>query len=145
MIQYVIRLGAGQFLPTISTKAQTYLWRRCCLRSYLRWLYDDQVPRSDQGFYHNVIPRDTCDLTPKQDKSTKSRSMLVIGYSPRQGLLVQDKAACQWQVVQGMATCQWQVVKGKWSKSRMLVQLVQLAEGRGIATKKAGRTREIIR
>jgi len=34
-----------------------------CLWSYLRWLYDDQVPRSDQGFYHNAIPRDTCDLT----------------------------------------------------------------------------------
>src|SRR5271170_2513180 len=55
---------------------------------------------------------------PRQDKSTKSRSMLVNGYSPKQGLLVQDKAACQWQVVQGMATCQWtrcqwQVAQGK--------------------------------
>ncbi|KAJ5102449.1 hypothetical protein N7532_002978 [Penicillium argentinense] len=42
---------------------QTYLWRRCCLRHHLHQLYDGDVPKSNQNFYHESMLRDAGSLT----------------------------------------------------------------------------------
>ncbi|KAI3584151.1 hypothetical protein IWW34DRAFT_721680 [Fusarium oxysporum f. sp. albedinis] len=38
-----------------SPKAQTYLWRRCCIRNHLDHLYDGRIPKSGQNFYHESM------------------------------------------------------------------------------------------
>jgi hypothetical protein len=48
---------------TIDDEAQVYLWRRCCLKHHLRWLYDGPPPRSGQTFYNVSMLRDACNLT----------------------------------------------------------------------------------
>ncbi|KAI8710713.1 hypothetical protein NCS52_01552300 [Fusarium sp. LHS14.1] len=35
-----------------SPDAQTCLWRRCCIRHHLSQLYDENIPKSGQNFYH---------------------------------------------------------------------------------------------
>ncbi|GKU23080.1 unnamed protein product [Fusarium langsethiae] len=34
------------------SEPQTYLWRRCCIRHHLGQLYDGNIPKSGQNFYH---------------------------------------------------------------------------------------------
>jgi len=74
--------------------------------------------------------------------SCPRHNCLSVASHPRQGKLSkanQVVAGCQWLLVQGKTTCPRQ---DYLSKSRILVQL---AQERGIAIKKAGRKREIIR
>lgn len=42
---------------------QVYLFRRCCLQSYLYWLYDGQIPKTGHNIYYNTMLRDACDMT----------------------------------------------------------------------------------
>ncbi|KAH7140513.1 hypothetical protein B0J13DRAFT_392746, partial [Dactylonectria estremocensis] len=46
-----------------SHEAQTYLWRRCCIRRHLNQLYDGNTPKSDQNFYHESMLRDAGGMT----------------------------------------------------------------------------------
>ncbi|KAJ6041642.1 uncharacterized protein N7446_010480 [Penicillium canescens] len=46
-----------------SQEAQTYIWRRCCLRNHLYQLYDGNVLKSNQNFYHKAMLRDAGSLT----------------------------------------------------------------------------------
>ena len=47
-------------------QAQVYKWRRCCLESYMKWMYDGSPP-SDKGagqrYYHDCMLRDIAALT----------------------------------------------------------------------------------
>jgi hypothetical protein len=54
-------------------RAQTYLWRRCCLKAYLEWLYNGKVPKSNQNIYHNVMLRDACDMTSLTPRRSRLR------------------------------------------------------------------------
>ena len=59
-------------------EAQVYLWRRCCLQAYLRWLYDGQPPSpkgAGQRFYQQSMLRDAAGLT----SLTPKRSWLRAG------------------------------------------------------------------
>jgi hypothetical protein len=50
----------------VEDEAQVYLWRRCCLQEYLRWLYDGQPPSAKgagQRFYQQAMLRDAAGLT----------------------------------------------------------------------------------
>ncbi|RKK90846.1 hypothetical protein BFJ68_g16350 [Fusarium oxysporum] len=44
-----------------SPEPQTYLWRRCCIRHHLGQLYDGNIPKSGQNFYHESMLRDAGD------------------------------------------------------------------------------------
>ncbi|WKT54238.1 hypothetical protein QSH57_004822 [Fusarium oxysporum f. sp. vasinfectum] len=44
-------------------EAQTYLWRRCCIRHHLDHLYDGIIPKSGQNFYHESMLRDAGGMT----------------------------------------------------------------------------------
>ncbi|KAK7592042.1 hypothetical protein V3481_006677 [Fusarium oxysporum f. sp. vasinfectum] len=46
-----------------SPEAQTYLWRRCCIRNHLDHLYDGRIPKSGQNFYHESMLRDAGGMT----------------------------------------------------------------------------------
>ncbi|EXK77873.1 hypothetical protein FOQG_17435 [Fusarium oxysporum f. sp. raphani 54005] len=46
-----------------SPEAQTYLWRRCCIRHHLDHLYDGNIPKSGQNFYHESMLRDAGGMT----------------------------------------------------------------------------------
>ncbi|KAF5975172.1 hypothetical protein FBULB1_7528 [Fusarium bulbicola] len=46
-----------------SPEPQTYLWRRCCIRHHLGQLYDGDVPKSSQNFYHESMLRDAGAMT----------------------------------------------------------------------------------
>ncbi|KAF5710257.1 hypothetical protein FMUND_9623 [Fusarium mundagurra] len=46
-----------------SREPQTYLWRRCCIRHHLSQLYDGNIPKSGQNFYHESMLRDTGAMT----------------------------------------------------------------------------------
>jgi hypothetical protein len=50
-------------LGSLPTKGQTYLLRRCCLRAYLKWLYNGEIPKTGHQFYYNTMLRDACDMT----------------------------------------------------------------------------------
>lgn len=49
--------------PQEDSNFQTYLLRRCCLQTYLNWLYNGQVPKTGHNTYYNVMLRDACDMT----------------------------------------------------------------------------------
>jgi hypothetical protein len=49
---------------------QVYLWRRCCLESYLVWLCDGHPPKSRQTMYQHNMLRDACSLTSVTPKSS---------------------------------------------------------------------------
>ncbi|KAJ4078456.1 hypothetical protein NW760_015165 [Fusarium oxysporum] len=46
-----------------SPEPQTYLWRRCCIRHHLGQLYDGNIPKSGQNFYHESMLRDAGGMT----------------------------------------------------------------------------------
>ncbi|KAF5660631.1 hypothetical protein FDENT_13689 [Fusarium denticulatum] len=46
-----------------SPEPQTYLWRRCCIRHHLGQLYDGDIPKSGQNFYHESMLRDAGAMT----------------------------------------------------------------------------------
>ncbi|KAF4424746.1 hypothetical protein F53441_14217 [Fusarium austroafricanum] len=46
-----------------SHEPQTYLWRRCCIRHHLGQLYDGDIPKSGQNFYHESMLRDAGAMT----------------------------------------------------------------------------------
>ena len=54
-------------------EAQTYLWRRCCLKHHLRELYDGSVPKSGQNFYHESMLRDAGSMTTLTPPSSRLR------------------------------------------------------------------------
>ncbi|KAF5573046.1 hypothetical protein FPCIR_14108 [Fusarium pseudocircinatum] len=47
----------------LSHEPQTYLWRRCCIRHHLGQLYDGDIPKSGQNFYHESMLRDAEAMT----------------------------------------------------------------------------------
>lgn len=49
--------------PSALDEAQTYLWRRCCIRHHLNQLYDGDIPKSGQNFYHESMLRDAGSMT----------------------------------------------------------------------------------
>ena len=59
-------------------EAQVYLWKKCCLRSYIQWLYDGdrcnppKINSKTQRYYAHVMLRDACSLT----SVTPSKSQL---------------------------------------------------------------------
>ncbi|KAM5359955.1 hypothetical protein ACJA88_014995 [Fusarium oxysporum] len=46
-----------------SPEPQTYLWRRCCIRHHLGQLYNGDIPKSGQNFYHESMLRDAGAMT----------------------------------------------------------------------------------
>ncbi|KAH6959618.1 hypothetical protein BKA56DRAFT_501493 [Ilyonectria sp. MPI-CAGE-AT-0026] len=54
-------------------EAQTYLWRRCCIRHHLSQLYDGNVPKSGQNFYHESMLRDAGSMTTLTPPSSRLR------------------------------------------------------------------------
>ncbi len=51
---------------SIGDEAQVYLWKRCCLEHYIRWLYDGQPPAANgpgRRFFQQSMLRDACNLT----------------------------------------------------------------------------------
>jgi hypothetical protein len=46
-----------------SSEPQTYLWRRCYIRHHLGQLYNSDIPKSGQNFYHKSILRDAGSMT----------------------------------------------------------------------------------
>lgn len=46
-----------------SSEPQMYLWRRCCIRHHLGQLYDGDIPKSGQNFYHESMLRDAGSMT----------------------------------------------------------------------------------
>ncbi|RKK64994.1 hypothetical protein BFJ69_g16525 [Fusarium oxysporum] len=46
-----------------SPEPQTYLWRRCCIRHHLGQLYDGDIPKSGQNFFHESMLRDAGAMT----------------------------------------------------------------------------------
>ncbi|CVL08870.1 uncharacterized protein FMAN_14106 [Fusarium mangiferae] len=65
-----------------SPEPQTYLWRRCCIRHHLSQLYDGNIPKSGQNFYHESMLRDTgamTTLTPTQVFLLKTRRVSSFG------------------------------------------------------------------
>ncbi|KAL6405843.1 uncharacterized protein AUP68_10982 [Ilyonectria robusta] len=56
-----------------SPEAQTYLWRRCCIRHHLSELYDGNIPKSGQNFYHESMLRDAGGMTTLTPPSSRLR------------------------------------------------------------------------
>ncbi|KAH7117508.1 hypothetical protein EDB81DRAFT_916395 [Dactylonectria macrodidyma] len=54
-------------------EAQTYLWRRCCIRHHLSQLYDGNVLKSGQNFYHESMLRDAGGMTTLTPPSSRLR------------------------------------------------------------------------
>ncbi|RSL80669.1 hypothetical protein CEP52_017343, partial [Fusarium oligoseptatum] len=47
----------------LSPEAQAYLWRRCCICHHLNRLYDGNIPKTGQNFYHESMLRDAGGMT----------------------------------------------------------------------------------
>jgi hypothetical protein len=61
---------------SIDDEAQVYLWKRCCLDRYVRWLYDGQPPSVNgpgRRFYQQSLLRDACSLTSLTPKRSRLR------------------------------------------------------------------------
>ncbi|KAJ3453134.1 hypothetical protein MRS44_018789 [Fusarium solani] len=56
-----------------SPEAQTYLWRRCCIRHHLDHLYDGNIPKTGQNFYHESMLRDAGGMTTLTPPSSRLR------------------------------------------------------------------------
>lgn len=51
---------------TDPNQAQVYLWRRCCLESHMKWMYENKPPSSNssgQQYYVQNMLNDVCTLT----------------------------------------------------------------------------------
>ncbi|KAL6353694.1 hypothetical protein LRP88_13007 [Fusarium phalaenopsidis] len=57
----------------LSPEAQTYLWRRCCIRHHLNRLYDGNIPKTGQNFYHESMLRDAGGMTTLTPPSSRLR------------------------------------------------------------------------
>ncbi|KAJ4181253.1 hypothetical protein NW759_017199 [Fusarium solani] len=56
-----------------SPEAQTYLWRRCCIRHHLDHLYDGNIPKTGQNFYYESMLRDAGGMTTLTPPSSRLR------------------------------------------------------------------------
>ncbi|KAL7755654.1 hypothetical protein ACKLNR_014181 [Fusarium oxysporum f. sp. zingiberi] len=56
-----------------SPEAQIYLWRRCCIRHHLHHLYDGNIPKTGQNFYHESMLRDAGGMTTLTPPSSRLR------------------------------------------------------------------------
>ncbi|KIV98358.1 uncharacterized protein PV09_09804 [Verruconis gallopava] len=56
-------------------EAQVYQWKRCCLESYMEWMYDGQAPGIGQGqrYFHQNMLYEASSLTSVTPKRSKLR------------------------------------------------------------------------
>jgi hypothetical protein len=58
----------------VDTDAHVYLWKRCCLESYIKWMYDEKPPAKNgdgQRYYSLNMLYDTSNLTSVSPKRSK--------------------------------------------------------------------------
>ncbi|RKK90774.1 hypothetical protein BFJ68_g16369 [Fusarium oxysporum] len=61
-----------------SSEPQTYLWRRCCIRHHLGQLYDGNIPKSGQNFYHESMLRDAGGMTTLMPPISRLRRVMYV-------------------------------------------------------------------
>lgn len=59
----------------VDEEAQVYQWKRCCLESYMEWMYDGQAPSIGQGqrYFHQNMLYEASSLTSVTPKRSKLR------------------------------------------------------------------------
>ena len=59
----------------VDEEAQVYHWKRCCLESYMHWMYDGEPPSIGQGqrYYHQNMLYEASSLTSVTPKRSKLR------------------------------------------------------------------------
>lgn len=59
--------------PEVSTQAQVYCHKRCCLESYMSWMYDGQPPAIGKGqeYFGQNLLQDACSLTSVSPKRSQ--------------------------------------------------------------------------
>ncbi|MBE7180212.1 MAG: hypothetical protein INR71_03220 [Terriglobus roseus] len=62
--------------PSPDQEPQVYLWKRCCLEKYMKWMYDDQPPSSKgqgQRYFGECMLHEGCNLTSAAPKKSALR------------------------------------------------------------------------